>query len=215
MPTKTIAVALETTPRKTFACALDWPGWCRSGRDPDAALETLAEYADRYAPIAHAAGHPLPATITLQEAERLPGGSTTAFGAPEITFEADRAPVTPAQAKRLAALTTAAWSYFDEVAARTPESLRKGPRGGGRDRDKMIDHVLAAENAYARQLGIKIPQPALGDTEAIDAQRLKIAVVLAERSDGSPVHKWTTRFAARRIAWHVLDHAWEMEDRTE
>ena len=24
---------------------------------------------------------------------------------------------------------------------------------------------------------------------------------------------WTTAYAARRIAWHVLDHAWEMQDR--
>src|SRR5438067_302187 len=24
---------------------------------------------------------------------------------------------------------------------------------------------------------------------------------------------WPVRYAARRMAWHVLDHAWEMEDR--
>src|SRR5690606_9634420 len=107
---------------------------------------------------------------------------------------------------------------FDEVAAATPEELRKGPRGGGRDRDKMITHVLEAENSYARQIGIRVPAPALGDLEAIEAQRLAIAAVLGERSDGGPVvpeKKWTARYAARRIAWHVLDHAWEMIDRTE
>ena len=24
---------------------------------------------------------------------------------------------------------------------------------------------------------------------------------------------WTTAYADRRIAWHVLEHAWEMQDR--
>ncbi len=215
MPSRTIAVAIETTPKKCFASALEWPGWSRSGRDPDAALAALADYAQRYAPIAEAAGHRLPASITLEEVQRLPGGSSTAFGVPEITFDADRAPVTPAAAKRLAALVTAAWSYFDEVVPVTPEHLRKGPRGGGRDRDKMVAHVLESENGYARQLGIKVPAPAWGDTEAIDAQRLAIAAVIGQRSDGDPVHKWTTRYAARRVAWHVLDHAWEMQDRAE
>lgn len=218
MAPTTIAVGIETTPKKCFASALDWPGWCRSGRDPDAALAALADYAERYRPVTEAAGFPLPERFTLREQERLSGGSTTAFGVPEVIFEADRAPLTGPQAKRQAALVTAAWEYFDEVVAASPESLRKGPRGGGRDRDKMTVHVLEAENAYARSIGIKVPTPALGDLEAIEAQRLAIAAVLGERSDGGPVapgKKWTARYAARRIAWHVLDHAWEMEDRRQ
>jgi hypothetical protein len=218
MPTRSIAVAIETSPKKCFASALDWPGWSRAGRDPDAALAALADYAERYGPVAQAAGFPLPATVTLAERERLPGGATTAFGAPEVIFQADGAAVSAAEAKRLAALVTAVWEYFDEVVAVTPEELRKGPRGGGRDRDKMVAHVLEAENSYARQLGVKVPAPALDDLEAIEAQRLSIAAVLDERSDGGPVvpgKKWTTRYAARRIAWHVLDHAWEMQDRAE
>ena len=217
MPTNRITVGVETTPKKCFAAALDWPGWSRAGRDPDAALAALAEYADRFGPVAVAAGYPLPTTVTLHEVERLPGGMTTSFGAPEITFDADHRPVSAAEAKRTAALVAAAWALFDEVAARTPETLRKGPRGGGRDRDKMIDHVLGAEKAYASKLGLKVPTPTLGDTAAIEAQRQAILAVLGERSDGEPVREkgWTTRYAARRIAWHVLDHVWEMEDRTE
>jgi hypothetical protein len=27
--------------------------------------------------------------------------------------------------------------------------------------------------------------------------------------------KWPPAYAARRIAWHALDHAWEIEDRSE
>ena len=42
--------------------------------------------------------------------------------------------------------------------------------------------------------------------------REAIAAVVGGPSDGSPVvpNGWTTRYAARRIAWHVLEHAWEM-----
>jgi hypothetical protein len=215
MPTRAIAVAIEVTPKKAFASALDWPGWCRAGRDADAALETLAAYADRYAPVAAIAGVAFPHQLRFDVVERVPGGATTAFGAPEITAAAERLAVTQAAATRIASLVTAAWSVFDGVVAESPAELRKGPRGGGRDRDKMVDHVIGAENGYARQIGVKLKQPEIGDTEAIDAQRLAIAAVLGAPSDGSPVvpNRWTTRYAARRIAWHVLDHAWEMQDR--
>jgi hypothetical protein len=215
MPTRPLAVCVEVAPRKAFASALDWPGWCRAGRDADAALAALADYADRYARVAKTAGVTFPTRVSFEVVEQVPGGATTAFGAPEITAAAERLPVTAAAATRIASLVTAAWTGFDGVVAESPAELRKGPRGGGRDRDKMVDHVLGAESSYARMIGLKLRQPEIGDIEAIGAQRLGIAAVLGGPSDGSPVRPngWTTRYAARRIAWHVLDHAWEMQDR--
>jgi hypothetical protein len=111
----------------------------------------------------------------------------------------------------------AAWAVLDRVAKASPAELRKGPRGGGRDRDKMLDHVLGAEAAYARQVGIKHPQPQLGDTRAIKALRDELAETLRGASDGSSLTPkgWPPRYAMRRIAWHVLDHAWEMQDRAD
>jgi hypothetical protein len=224
MSSRRIAVCLEVTPKQTFASALDWPGWCRAGRAERAALEALTSYAERYAPVAEQAGASLPSTVAFDVVERLPGGPTTAFAAPEcrrpfpqVTAEAERAQVTPAAARRLVGLVTAAWSTFDEVAVASPAELRKGPRGGGRDRDKLIDHVIGAETAYARKLGVKLKQPVIDDIAAIEELREAIAAVVGARSDGSPVvpNGWTTRYAARRIAWHVLEHAWEMQDRTE
>ena len=219
-----VAVFLEVTPEQAVASALDWPGWCRAGRDDDAALETLASYAGRYAPVAAHAGVSFPSTVAFGVAERGPGGPATAFAAPEcrrpfpqVTAGAERAKVTPAAARRLAGLVTAVWVVFDEVAAASPAELRKGPRGGGRDRDQLIGHVIGAETAYARKLGVKRKQPAAGDTPAIGELREAIAAVVGAPSDGSPVVEggWTTRYAARRIAWHVLEHAWEMQDRAE
>jgi hypothetical protein len=123
--------------------------------------------------------------------------------------------VTPAAARHLVGLLTAAWVTFDAVAATSPAELRKGPRGGGRDRDRLIDHVIAADTAYARKLGVKRTKPAIDDVAAIGGLRAAVAAVVGAPSDGSPVAPdgWTTRYAARRIAWHVLEHAWEMQDR--
>jgi hypothetical protein len=224
MSSHRISVCLEVTPAKTFASALDWPGWCRAGRNEGAALETQASYAERYAPLAERAGVSFPSTVAFDVVERMPGGPTTAFAAPEcrrpfpqITAETERAHVAPAVAARLVSLVQAVWATFDKIAAASPAELRKGPRGGGRDRDKMINHVIGAETAYARKLGVKLKQPALDDVAAIEGLREAVAAVVGAASDGSPVvpNGWTTRYAARRIAWHVLEHAWEMQDRAE
>ncbi len=224
MSSRRITVCLEVAPKQTVASALDWPGWCRGGRDDAAALEALASYARRYAPVAEQAGLSLRSPAAFEVVERLPGGPTTAFAPPEcrrpfpqLTAEAERATVTPATARRLVGLVTAAWVTFDEVAAAAPAELRKGPRGGGRDRDTLIAHVIGAETTYARKLGVKLKQPTIDDAAAIENLRAAIAAVVGAPSDGSPVlpNGWTTRYAARRIAWHVLEHTWEMQDRAQ
>src|SRR5205807_6510373 len=80
-----IAVYLEQGPKRTFACALDWPGWCRVARGDDAALEMLAGYAPRYGKVAARAGSTLqvPRVADLEVVERVPGTLTTDFGAPD------------------------------------------------------------------------------------------------------------------------------------
>jgi hypothetical protein len=214
-----VAVYLEVAAKKVFACALDWPGWCRSGRTEEGALAALADYAGRYAAVAARAGVPFPvdAGARFEVVQRLPGGSATEFGVPYEVAAADAEPLTAPAAARQAALVRAAWAVLDHTAARSPPQLRKGPRGGGRDRDKMLDHVLAAEAAYARKIGVRHKPPAVGDTAAITALRDDLVAVLSEPSDGTPLvpKGWPPRYAARRIAWHVLDHAWEMADRRE
>jgi hypothetical protein len=215
---KPIPVYLEAGAKKVFACSIDFPGWCRSGKDEEAALEALADYAPRYAEVAKVAKVVFPATaVELEVVERVKGKGATDFGIPHEVTRADSEPLTARQAARQVELMRAAWAVLDRVAKASPAELRKGPRGGGRDRDKMLDHVLGAEAAYARKLGIKHPQPALGDTRAIKALRDELAETLRGASDGSPLvaKGWPPRYAMRRIAWHVLDHAWEMQDRAD
>lgn len=219
MADTTVAVYLEVAAKRVFAGALEWPGWCRSGQTEELALAALSGYASRYAEVPERAGIRFPpgAAVRLGVVQRLPGGPATEFGVPYEVAAADAEPLTAAGAHRQAALVSAAWAVLDEVATHSPEQLRKGPRGGGRDRDAMLNHVLAAEVAYGRKLGVKHKPPPLGDTAAIAAMRADLLAVLGAASDGAPLvaKGWPPRYAARRIAWHVLDHAWEMADRRE
>ena len=220
MATGPIAVYLEVGARRVFACALDWPGWCRSGRDEEGALEALAMAAPRYAVAAKEAGvrFPTRAGNAFDLVERIPGTATTDFGAPAGSAAADTEPLSRKQAERQAALVAASWTILHRVAAGAPAELRKGPRGGGRDRDAILEHVSAAEFAYARKLGIRHrqPDPAEAAAEASSALRSAILETLSQASAGeAPGPKgWLPRYAARRIAWHALDHAWEIEDRS-
>jgi hypothetical protein len=214
-----IEVGEEAGAKKAFAWAIDWPGWCRSGKDASLARAALVEYRDRYAAVATAAGVTLPAASVddLEVVESVGGGSGTDFGVPSAITDLDRRPVDADAAERLASLVEAAWAVFDAIAASAPPELRKGPRGGGRDRDKMVDHVIGADHAYAREVGVRLPAGSLTDRAAVEAERAAVLDILRRSSDGSPLadRKWPLRYAARRIAWHALDHAWEMEDRAE
>ena len=211
-----IDVTIEAVDGKAFASALDWPGWSRAAKTPDLAVERLLEYAERYRPVAALAGSPLPAELTATVVETAEGDATTAFGAPGRAGEREQAPLDAAEAERRARLVDAAWVTFDRIATAAPETLRKGPRGGGRDRSKIVSHVVETETAYyTRELGLKAAKVDPGDAAAVGAVRAAMLGVLRRPSDGSPVAKrWTARYAARRIAWHALDHAWEIEDRS-
>lgn len=216
---KPLVVYLEVGARRVFACSVEWPGWCRAGRDQESALEALASYAPRYARVATKAGARFPADPAaggFDVRERVPGNATTDFGAPGAIPGSDHERVTPQAAERLAAFVAASWAVLDEVAASAPATLRKGPRGGGRDRDAVVAHVQSADAAYARKIGVRLPTPALGDSAAIGALRNAVLAVLGAPSDGPPAtgKGWPNRYAARRIAWHALDHAWEIEDKS-
>jgi hypothetical protein len=208
-----IPVYLEVGGKRTFASAAGWPGWCRSGKDEQAALEALAAYAPRYAAVAKLAKTQLPAAApTFEVVERLVGNATTDYGAPGIPAKDESKPLTAPQASRMRDLLDASWTYLDQVVAKAPAELRKGPRGGGRDRDVMFDHVLEAEMEYAKRIGVRLEQPDGRDGAAVRAFRKAIRDAI---DNPNPETKWPVRYAVRRTAWHALDHAWEIEDRSK
>jgi len=194
-------VYLEVGGKRTFASAADWPGWSRSGKTPEAALEALASYAPRYAAIPKLARIEFPKDATKFEVvEKLEGNATTDFGAPGIPAKGESKPTTNVEHARLISLLEACWKYLDRIVAKAPAELRKGPRGGGRDRDKMFQHVLDAELEYGKGIGVRLKAP---DRKAL------LAGFRNPKSDG----RWPVAYAIRRTAWHALDHAWEIEDR--
>jgi hypothetical protein len=149
--------------------------------------------------------------------ERLAGSASTDFGVPGAIAKRDTTSLAPAEGKRMASLLQAAWAVYDQVVAGAPAELRKGPRGGGRDRDKMADHVRDAEGAYVRKIGLRLDPPPRHDRRALAEFRAAIADAIRRPSKGTPLVEkgWPQRYAARRIAWHALDHAWEMQDRSD
>jgi hypothetical protein len=176
----------------------------------------------RYAAVAAQAGLAFvadPAGLTaahFELVESVEASAGTDFGVPSGVAELDRRPLSAAEAEREAGLVEAAWIILDRIVAAAPAELRKGPRGGGRDRDGMVAHCVTSDSAYAGQMGIRLPEPAADDRPAIEAGRAAILELLRRPSDGSALagRKWPARYAARRIAWHSLDHAWEIEDKS-
>jgi hypothetical protein len=217
---KRIRVAIEATPKKAFATAIDWPGWSRSGKTPELALDALAAAAGRYADVVKTAGEDFPSKVGARDfevVEEAVGGGGTDFGIPSRITDADRRPTSRSDADRLRRIVDAAWTTFDRVAASAPAELRKGPRGGGRDRDKVVAHVVEADDAYARELGLRPKPTSPVDPAAIGLARAAALDIIGKPSTGASIEgrKWTARYAASRIAWHALDHAWEIEDRTD
>ena len=196
-------VYLEEGARSVFAVSLDWPGWCRRGRTADDALDALDAYRDRYAAVVGTTFAPGP----LEVIGTVPGTKTTDFGAPDGRGPWDDDPPAGAELERQVGVVRSTWEYLDRVVAASPEALRKGPRGGGRDRDAIVDHVREAERAYAPKVGVRVP-PRTPWPE----QRALLTGALS----GGPVDRaWPVGYGIRRIAWHVLDHAWEIEDKRD
>lgn len=213
-------VGIELGKRRAFAWAYDWPGWTRSAKDEQSVLEALAAYATRYSLVAASAGVPfdLQGAIRFEVVARVAGNTSTDFGIPAIVTDLDREPTSADEAERLARLLGGCWTVFDRVAAAAPPTLRKGPRGGGRDTARMIEHVVGADHGYTSRIGLKVPAPAATDAPAVRATRGAVLSVLGQASDGSPLggpKKWPQRYALRYIGYHATDHTWEIEDKSE
>ena len=217
-------VYVESGAKRVFVCAVDWPGWCRSGRDEASALQALFDSAPRYARAASKArlGFVPPASVAaFTVVERLGGGASTDFGTPGAKPKVDATAVGDADLARLRASITAAWRAFDDAALRARgKTLAKGPRGGGRSLEAIVRHVREAEGLYLSALGWKLTSDAKSERALLAATRDAVFEGLAASARGEIPAKgprggvrWKPRYFARRLAWHALDHAWEIEDR--
>jgi hypothetical protein len=219
MPVRTV---IERGPKgkRSVAFSLDWPGWNRGAKTPEVALETLEAYRPRYRPVADLAGmaREFDAAGPLEIVEdRVGPGSTDFWGISFAPSSTEHGPLAEADLERKLALLQAAWAFFDGVAARVSPEMRRGPRGGGRDRNRIIRHTIRTESEdFAKQVGLRIPEEAALTPEGLEQHRETYLAAIRAYNAGKidrKMRSWTLPFLIRHSAFHTLDHAWEMEDK--
>ena len=209
-----------TKDKRTVAFSLDWPGWSRGAKTADLALETLEAYRARYQPVAVLAGmaDEFAAAGPLEVVEdRVGTGSTDFWGISFSPSSTEHSPMSEAELERKLTLLQASWAFFDGVAARVSAEMKKGPRGGGRDRDRIIRHTIRTESEdFAKQVGLRIPEEAALTPDGLRGHRQTYLEAIRDYNAGKidrPMRSWTLPFLIRHSAFHTLDHAWEMEDK--
>jgi hypothetical protein len=219
MPVRTV---IERGPKdkRSVAFSIDWPGWSRGAKTADLALETLESYRARYRWVADLAGvsGEFDAAGPLEIVEdRVGTGSTDFWGISFSPSAAEQGPMDEAEFERAITLLRASRAFFDGVAARISAEMRKGPRGGGRDRDRIISHTIRTESEdFAARVGLRIPEGAALTPDGLRQHRESYVRAMRAYNAGEvkkQMRSWTLPFLIRHSAFHTLDHAWEMEDK--
>ncbi len=217
----TVRTVIERGPKgkRAVAFSLDWSGWSRGAKTTELALETLESYRQRYRPVASLAGmsDEFDTTGPLEVVEdRVGTGSTDFWGISFSPSGTEQDPMGEGELERGIALLQASWAFFDAVAARVSPEMRKGPRGGGRDRERIIRHTIRTESEdFAKQVGLRIPEGAALTPDGLRHHRESYVAAMRayNTGEGRRMRSWTLPFLIRHSAYHTLDHAWEMEDR--
>ena len=215
----TLRVILEIgKKRRVVAGAMDWPGLDRWGTSEDDAIARLVSYLPRYAGVAERAGlaKAFAGAGDVEVVERVPGSSSTDFwGIAHVPSQIEREVLSAEPLERRLDLLRAGWAYFDTTATRVSPELRPGQRSAGRSRAQIIRHVYGSEpEQFSRKIEVRTPLDVVLTTDGLERHRTSyLEAIRAYNADCKPARTWPIQFLMRRTAHHVLDHAWEMEDR--
>ena len=198
-----IRVTLEIGP-KGKKVAADWPGLERGAKTEEAALERLRSYVPRYAVVTKLAG--MEAAFATRPAvdvvEHYPGTGSTDFWGISFAFSSiDQQAMSGEELERELRLMRACWAFFDEVRARVSADMLRGPRGGGRDREQIVRHIVANEQDWVKKLGVITPDEAMLTDEGINAHRQDYCnAIRAFHSQGKMARNWPLRYLIRHTA---------------
>jgi hypothetical protein len=204
--------------RRVVAAAMDWPGLDRWGTSEDDALDKLSSYLPRYAGVAERAGmrSAFERARDVAVVERVPGSSSTDFwGIAHVPSQIEREVLSETDLERRLDLLRAGWAYFDDAAERVSHELRPGPRSGGRSREAIIRHVYGTEpGQFSRKVEVRTPLEVVLTPRGLATHReAYLEAIRAYNVEDKPARTWPIQFLVRRTAHHVMDHAWELEDR--
>ncbi len=217
--TGTLRVILEVgKKRRVVAGAMDWPGLDRWGTSEDDAVQKLRSYVPRYAAVAERAGmgRAFARARDVDVVERVPGSSSTDFwGIAHVPSHIEALVLPSTELERRLGLLRACWAEFDDVAERVSGELRPGPRSAGRSHDQIVRHVYANEpEQLSRKVEVRTPREVVLTPDGLAGHRQAyLEAIRAYNADGGPARTWPIQFLIRRTAHHVMDHAWELEDR--
>jgi hypothetical protein len=171
----------------------------------------------RYAPVAKRAGleAAFATSPVVDVVEHYPGTGSTDFWGISFAFSGiDQQAMSGAALERELTLMRACWAFFDDVRSRVSAEMQKGPRGGGRDRDRIIRHTLFSELDFTKKVGVLTPFEEMLTEEGLKAHRDTYCnAIRAFHSENKLARNWPLRYLIRHTAFHTLDHAWEMEDK--
>jgi hypothetical protein len=204
--------------RRVVAGALDWPGLDRWGTSEDDATHKLLSYLPRYAGVAERAGmaKAFAKARDVEVVERVPGSSSTDFwGIAHVPSQFEREVLSATDLERRLDVLQACWAYFDDVAARVPAELLPGPRSAGRSRDQIMRHTYGSEpEQMSRKVEVRTPLEVVLTPKGLAKHReAYLGAIRAYNEEAKPARTWPIQFLVRRTAHHVMDHAWELEDR--
>jgi hypothetical protein len=217
--TDTLRVILEVgRKRRVVAGAMDWPGLDRWGTSDENAIEKLLSYVPRYVAVAERAGiaSELDGAREVEVVERLTGSSSTDFwGIAHVPSKIEAEVLSPADLERRLDLLRAGWASFDDIAEHVSPELRPGSRSGGRSREQIVRHVYGSEpDQMSRKVEVRTPLELVLTPAGLAAHRAAyLDAIRAYNADGRPARTWPIQFLIRRTGHHVMDHAWELEDR--
>lgn len=218
-------VYIENGRKTVFAGSIDWPGWVAQGDNEPAAMQELYDVAQRYARVMHAAQIDFSTPISrkdLQAIQTLEGGYATDLGGPRMVPHFDETPMTEKDLNAYQELLMAIWRSFDTAVLSSDGKLLSPPiKGGLIDVYAIIDHLIQSDQSDLERLGVTHRLRFHNDPldELRDIREAMLRAISRAAFNDIPHREllgeiWSARTFIRKIAWHTLSHAWEIEDRT-